>query len=359
MNEAKTDVNEFLKFHRLLVIGKRGYQPFYFPLQKGSKEPISNGSWKNNRLSVEKAVKLLKAGFNIALAATPNDELCILDRDDQAKWELSKETLSTTSRTRVGNHYFCWTKDKPQKNEKITERTTKANITTGGYGEIRSNWQYIVCAGSFVSSSKEVVEAEKGVSIPENELQNLGKYTVLKESHPSYISYDELPAVFRERVEESIKKQEQKPKIDTFKITRDITSAKRSKLYDLTLEEVLQCNIETARSRFPSLFHDSSTGANTCVSNGLLHCWRHLCFHTPLTCLGVRAGLGSCEMLGKPHKNSSGAQDALDVKDGKTIFQLWDYARKNGIIPENDKIPYAARKYKNLESVRAMIYGGK
>lgn len=357
MNELKTNPAEFLKFHRLLSIGTRGFKPFYFPLEQNGKNPLmgldaenigfDGKSWKNNQVTAQQAVKLLQRGFNIAIAGTSEDALVILDRDDQAKWELQKETLSTTSRTRLGNHYFCFTKDAPQKHEKITERTAKANISTGTFGEIRSNWQYVVTSGSFVPSIKEVVEADKGVPIPENELQNLGKYTVLKEAHPAYISYDELPLVFKERVESAIKKQQEKPQLNSFKpISKNGSIKKRSKLFDLTLEEVMQCNIETARSRFPSLFHDSSTGQNTAISNGLLHCWRHLCFHTPLTCLGIRAGLGDCESLGKAHRNSSGARDALDLKDGQTIYKLWKFGRENGILPKDDRMPMSAFKWR-------------
>jgi putative DNA primase/helicase len=61
--------------------------------------------------------------------------------------------------------------------------------------------------------------------------------------------------------------------------------------------------------------------------------------------LAVKAGLGTCEQLGKPH---GGGSFGIDFQDGYTIYRLWNYAKKRGLIPESDPIPHSALVYYTL-----------
>jgi len=331
----KTDPEEFKKFHALLTRDRPDYQPFYFPLNPNSKDPLDSKSWKSNRITVEQAVKYLEMGYNIGIAATDTDILVLMDADDLEKVGAFKPTLTVISRKRIGKHGFYFTKDKPS--ETIFEDSAKQNIATEDAGEIRAKWQYVVCTGSYVPVSPLELEL-----IPENDRANAGRYTLGNELPVNEITFSELPEVYRNCLLE--KRQAEisaKIKKESSTTNRSYEPGKyRSKLWDLTLEDVTGKNTD-AQGRFPSLFHGSETGKNTSISNGLLHCWRHSVSHTPLTALAVLSGISDCSHAGYGH-NGSGTSN-LDFKDGKTLFELWLYAKcKLKIIPEDDPIPSSA-----------------
>ena len=74
-------------------------------------------------------------------------------------------------------------------------------------------------------------------------------------------------------------------------------------------------------------------------------CWRHNVSHSALSALAVMSGMTTCQEAGWGHKNAGVGPSTLDFKDGKTIYELWKYAKKNGFIPEDDRIPYSAYLY--------------
>jgi hypothetical protein len=63
--------------------------------------------------------------------------------------------------------------------------------------------------------------------------------------------------------------------------------------------------------------------------------------HTPLTALAVMAGIGQCSSVRYGH-NGSGSSNLGFDKD--TVLKLWEYARKEGMIPENDPKPFSTVK---------------
>jgi putative DNA primase/helicase len=331
----KTDPEEFKKFHALLTRDRPDYQPFYFPLNPNSKDPLDNKSWKANRITEEQAVKYLEMGFNIGIAATDTDILVLMDADDLEKVGAFKPTLTIISRKRIGKHGYYFTKDKPA--ETIFDDSAKQNIATENAGEIRAKWQYVVCAGSYVPVSLEELER-----IPETDRANAGRYTLCNELLVNQITFNELPEVYRNCLRE--KRQAEvsaKIKKETSAINRPPESGKyRSKLWDLTLEDVTGKNTDV-QGRFPSLFHGSETGKNNSISNGLLHCWRHNVSHTPLTALAILSGISDCSHAGYGH-NGSGSSN-LNFRDGKTVFDLWLFAKRDlKIIPQDDPIPSSA-----------------
>ncbi|MFA7206775.1 MAG: hypothetical protein WC102_10655, partial [Saccharofermentanales bacterium] len=60
----------------------------------------------------------------------------------------------------------------------------------------------------------------------------------------------------------------------------------------------------------------------------------------------------------KPH---GGGSFGIDFQDGHTIYQLWKYAKKRGLIPESDPIPHSALVYyslnKNLCKKKELVQG--
>jgi putative DNA primase/helicase len=52
----------------------------------------------------------------------------------------------------------------------------------------------------------------------------------------------------------------------------------------------------------------------------------------------------TCREAGSPHKGG-GAGESQIIDDNGAIFHAWLYAKKNGYIPEDDKIPVKAMHY--------------
>lgn len=340
MAEIQTKPDEFKKFHQLLVMDKVGYEPFYFALTEHGKEPIGGISWKKAKLTFEQAYAKMKNGFNIGIAGTDVDDLVIIDIDDLSKITDIKPTLISKSRKRIGQHCFYFTKDEITDN--IFIDSAKQNIATEKYGEMRSNWQYVVAAGSFVPVNKEEKDDDGNIlwdRIPEEEKQHAGKYTVFSDVGVSDIAFAELPIVFRDLIAEKRTAEVKKMVDDKELSVVGNTDGVRSALYSLKIEDVCGKSVMDGSERFPSLFHGSKTGANTSIRTGLLHCWRHSVSHSPLSALAVRAGLMECSSAGYPHGHG---HSSLNLKDGQTIFKLWEFAKKESIIPKDDPIPARA-----------------
>ena len=100
----------------------------------------------------------MREGFNIGIAGTDKDNLCIVDIDNLEAVGGAKTTLTVKSRKQIGRHCFYFTKDEPSQGEgAIFNNSAKQNIATEYAGEVRSNWQYVVCSGSFVPCSEEEI----------------------------------------------------------------------------------------------------------------------------------------------------------------------------------------------------------
>jgi P4 family phage/plasmid primase-like protien len=332
----ETDINQFKKFHELLTHGNSDYEPFYFRLTKNGKDPAVTKSWKESRLSVEDAIKTMSDGYNIGIAATSEDRLVIMDVDDLSEVGEFKETLTCTSRKRIGRHAFYFTEDTLPEN--IFVDSAKQNIATENAGEIRSNWQYVVAAGSYVPVNEEEFEL-----IPDDDKINAGKYTVINYINPVGIIYDEFPDVYKKCIE--VKRQDA-IKAEIGKKNRELkrTNVKtdnKSALYELDITDVVGSSHKD-NMRFPSLFHGSETGKNTSIKDGLLHCWRHNVSHNAFTAIAVMAGIAECGRAGFDH--GSGVS-GIDFSDGETVFNVWKYAKEQGYIPDDDPIPTNALCY--------------
>ena len=338
--ETKTDIHEFVLFHELLT--KKAphlFEPFYFPVEKNGKEPVPGISWKRNGKTFQQALKLMQAGYNIGIAGTDEDILCIMDVDDmgQVPAEQIKPTLEVTSRKRIGRHYYYFSPD----------GSAKRNIPTGSAGELRSRGQYVLAPGSYVPCAYHEVER-----MPEVERKNAGLYTVTCSREAVEITFDELPNVYKSRHIEMLKLQaeaEKKARERKNRIVPKVIKYK-SALWDLSITDVSGLpNTGYKKVPMPSEIHGSETGHNCSVNNGLLHCWRHNVTHCAFSYLGVLAGIGNCEQLGKPHGSGS---FGIDFQNRSTIYKIWEYAKQHGYIPEDDPIPHAGLVYYAIEKKR-------
>lgn len=334
---------EFKKFHTALMSrAPKGYEPYYFPLTVGDKDPRPGVSWKKNRKTFKEALALLTKGINIGIAATDTDQLVIVDVDniDLVPLETVKPTLTVISRRRVGRHHFYFTNDPLATS--CLENSAKQNIPADAPGEVRAAWQYVVVAGSFVHTSA----AEKA-KIPEGDRNNAGRYSVFLDIPPATITYEELPAPYRDFLEQqrdaeisaSLRKESKK-------VWGTEDEKNRSKLWSLTIRDVTGVEVQE-RQKFASLLHDSSTEKNTSIGMELMHCWRHNVSHNALTYLAVCAGLSTCSLAGFGHKNSSASN--IDLTDPETVYTLWNYAREHEFIPPHDPMPARAMVFYALD----------
>ncbi|MFA7036662.1 MAG: hypothetical protein WC183_10125, partial [Methanosarcina sp.] len=117
LSAGNTDPEEFKNFHQLLTKGNPDYQPFYFPLVKNGKDPLPGISWKKNRKTFSEACSLMREGFNIGIAGTDKDNLCIVDIDNLEAVGEVKTTLTVKSRKQIGKHCFYFTNDEPAQGE--------------------------------------------------------------------------------------------------------------------------------------------------------------------------------------------------------------------------------------------------
>lgn len=326
-----TDPNEFKRFHmKLLQTAPKGYMPFYFPLEKEGKDPLERKSWKRNRKTFAESYYLMKKGFNIGIAATANDPLGIVDIDDLEQVPVIKPTLQVTSRKRIGRHnyFFCF------------GGTAKKNIATKDAGEVRSVWQYVLAPGSYVPCSQEEIDR-----MPEEERPYAGRYTLNNELSVSEITYEELPSVYKIRYAEIVHDEvESAIRHVKRKHTGQRQPGKyRSAIWDLDITDVSGVrNTGGRRVPMPSEIHGSETGHNCSVSHGLLHCWRHDVTHNAFSYLAMLAGVMSCERAGLPH---GGHYFGVDQQDGHIVFEVWNYAKDRGFIPQDDPIPQKALAY--------------
>ena len=196
---------EFKRFHELLMSeAPPGYQPHYFKVRRCSKAPATQfGSWKHSdaRLSIDEALQWMQKGGNVGIAGrgacencadeneadcpvcegTPVDDALVnvdIDDDEETTPDDVPSSLRARSRSRTGWHtwYFNESGDVP-------------NVPTDEYGEIRTDWQYVVAPGSFVASVSDEIPADA---------TDAGYYTVADAEPVAQVTYDDLPEVFHD-----------------------------------------------------------------------------------------------------------------------------------------------------------------
>lgn len=328
------------------------YNPYLFPIEPNDKYPLEDYPWKpgiskktgepypGNRVSKEKAIKLLGEGYNIGIAGTDTDKLTIMDKDDLAAVGPSKKTLATKSSKQIGEHHFYFTDDPVIKGKISTAHSAKQNNPTGTAGEIRSVWQFVVACGSFFPCRPENV-----LNIPEEDRSFAGHYRLFQRTEVANITYEEFPEVYRKQVEKTrqIINKKEKQWTESNKKEKIIYNGKGSAIWNLSLYDVTGLRDNPGvYFRIPSGFgHGSDTGGNCCVSNGRATCWRHQVTHTGLTALAVYAGVADCDD-GIPHGSH---HTGIDFQDPKVQWGMWEYAQRHGLLPKGDKIPAKALRY--------------
>ena len=328
------DINEFTKFHRCLMkSAPEGYKPHYFKLVRHGKTPLPGRSWKKDApLNFRYACKWMLQGGNIGIAGMEWDELVNIDLDgEHVDKSTLKPTLTTRSRSRTGIHGFYFSDEKDE----------IPNISTDDDGEVRSQNEYVVCAGSYVP-------VDDPSRIPEQWRDRAGYYTVEDARPPTKIVFDELPQIFKDQYNKAKAQEAERAKNRENLKPRERTG-QCSAVFDVTAYDVvLREGGETEPSeRWGSIFHDSKTEANMSLSrNGkYLHCWRHKVYHNGLSALTVLSGHKTCFDAGSPHKDTVGCSG---VDDG-AILHAWIYAKQNWYIPENDPVPVRALNYVALK----------
>lgn len=339
----KTDEEEFMKFTEKLMNPKtapKGYKPWFIRCKKKGKDPDTKISWKaeKSRLTPAEAKRRLRNNWgNVGIAGRRNDRLLLLDVDDPEIESELKPTLKIRSRSRVGTHAIYWADPEDEK--------LPANIPTEE-GELRTDDQYVVAPGSFVPCKEtELREKRAAGEITREQKQQVmqdsqrGYYTLDNDREINTLSFEELPKVFQEeyrkRKEREKKAHEEK---EDFNPDEVASKGNRSALFDLSISDL------TARGfdgRDPHPLHASDTGANWSISEGVGHCWRHEVSLNALQFLCVECGYLSCHEAGTPH---NGAGSAV-IGNNEAIWKAWLHAKKEGYIPEDDKIPAKAMKY--------------
>jgi len=331
-------VKQFEEFHSwLMSTAPKGYSPWFFPVKANGKdpdpkailkiEPSSKGSWHHisAQLSKEQCVERLRAGGNIGISARNGDALIIGDIDELKYIEQSPRTLSITSRKRDGIHFFGWDKD----------GTAKINQPTD-YGEMRSNNQYVVACGGYVPvNEKDLVKLSDAAKAD----KYLGYYTLRNETNPVFLTFDSLPAFFREKKAadnvsdaEVAQREEKKTYVNK--------GGKYSELFKLKMSDVVDTIPSNKRVGHP--LHESDTDANFSLSKdgNLGHCWRHLVALNPVQYLCVKAGYSNCLDAGTPHKaEENGGRKYSKIKgDKKALEVAYNEAVKMKLIKEWEQI---------------------
>ena len=320
-------LKNFSEFYSLLMSNApEGYIPWFFPCSKNGKNPsveailkidsTSKGSWhhENARLTKEKALDLIKQGYNIGISAREKDPLIIIDIDEEKFLEqIPKNTLTVTSRKIAGCHAFCWDKD----------GSAKINLATD-YGEIRSKNQYVLACGSYVqfdiNSEKDKNTFDK---LPQYAKINkhIGHYTLKDRIIPKKICFDDLPDFFKKKTEQNTEMEAdvyQKEEIKSYS-NKD---GKYTELFNLKVSDIIGKIPSTKRRGHP--LHESDTDANFSLSkDGTIgHCWRHMVSLNAVQYLCVKSGYIKCEDAGTPHKIVGNSQGISKIRGNKEAYDI-------------------------------------
>ena len=348
-------VNQFKRFYELLMKNAPlGYKPWFFPCDKGGKNPSalailklnreSKGSWHHDsaRLDYDEVIEHIKQGYNIGISARNNDPLIIGDIDEKEYLnQVPKETLTAISRKRCGRHFFGWDKD----------GSAKVNTPTN-YGELRSNNQYVLACGSYVPFDLTNEKEKKAFENLSEEAKNdklLGYYTVGEEHSPKEIGFDELPEFFKMHIlmgEQEVHEAEPKKEYKEFQ-----GEGKYSELFKLKMSDIIGKLPASKRVGHP--LHESDTDSNFSISSdgSLCHCWRHLRALNPVQFLCVKAGYCDCLSAGTPQmegdKNGKFLpQKPSKLKGDKEAFEVaYKEAVKMGLIKEYKELKQASQVF--------------
>lgn len=343
-----TNPAELEVFHEYLTMdAPSGYKPHYFKCNPLGKDPIERISWKAQyaRLTIADAVKWMGRGGNVGIAGMEYDPLTIVDLDGgKVTWDI--DTLRDRSGSRCGSHCYTFSA-----NPKIP------NIDTDDYGEVRSQAQYVIAPGSFI----EITKPNPKKPCPPGEEANLGKYTVELPRPVKWITYEDLPEVFRNTHLADLKAEAEAVPLATRSGVKHLRDGPHSALFDLQVSDIITRfgGSTIPGKRWASIIHDSSTEANMSYSKeGLAHCWRHNVSLNAIQLLTALSGYMSCGDAGTPHKGTAG-RSRVTGDDG-AILAAWLYAKKRGLIPESDPIPvralnHIARKHLGFKAVAGQL----
>lgn len=318
------------------------YTPWYFPVVKEGKAPDVKISWKTEKARITRAEadERLAKGLNVGISGRKNDQLILLDIDDPAIESEIKPTLKIRSRSRTGTHAIYWAD--------TDDDILPTNIPTD-QGELRSSDQYLVAPGSYVPCTEEELEekVDNGEIGEEQKKRVLndeqrGQYTLDNYKDIAFLSFEELPQVFQDYYRKSSEKMKEiEERRKQIKHTGIGKNNKHSALFDLTIHDLAPT---VKDSREPHPIHESSTGENWSVSQGVGHCWRHLVSLNAIQYLCVESGYLSCLEAGSPHKNSNAGPSKM-IGDDRAIWEAWRHAKDKGYIPSDDAVPVRAIYY--------------
>lgn len=301
------DVQEFGRF-AALVPGSR-----FVVLQPGNKKPVSGAGGNRVYTDASGALEAMERGNNVGIMAS--DDVCVIDIDDPNILPdvLFPETLSVQSRKRIGTHYFYH----------YTDRRIDALKSISGVCDVQIHDRnaYVVAPGSFVACDDALIEA-----MPDSEKPFAGRYTIQNATAPHTINYDEVPAHIRWYAH-CARIPDAPPK------THVTETSGRNAVYDLSVADV----VGVKRGHFANPWHGSTGGANARMVGGKLMCYRCGVSHTGFTALAVSAGIATCQSAGYEF---NGGQSSVDRYDGDTLYTMWTYAVRNGILPV-DAVPPA------------------
>ncbi len=348
-------VNQFKRFYELLMKNAPlNYKPWFFPCDKGGKNPSalailklnreSKGSWHHDsaRLDYDEVIEHIQQGYNIGISARNGDPLIIGDIDEKEYLnQVPKETLTAISRKRCGRHFFGWDKD----------GSAKVNIPTN-YGELRSNNQYVLACGSYVAfdlTNEKEKKAFDNLSEEAKKDKYLGYYTLGEEYSPKEIGFDELPEFFKMHIlmgEQEVHEEEPKKEYKEFQ-----GEGKYSELFKLKMSDIIGKLPASKRVGHP--LHESDTDSNFSISSdgSLCHCWRHLRALNPVQFLCVKAGYCDCLTAGTPHRerDKNGKflpQKPSKLKGDKEAFEVaYKEAVKMGLIKEYKELKQASQVF--------------
>lgn len=354
-------INQFLEFYDLLMKNApENYKPWFFPCEKNNKNPSpqailnldrnSKGSWHHEsaRLTKEKAIELIKQGYNIGISARENDPLIIIDIDNpKFSDKFPEDTLTTYSRKRAGGHLFYWDKN----------GTAKINLPTDD-GEIRSNNQYVLSPGSYVPfnlESKKEVESFEQLPLWAKQDRLRGYYTIRnKTNRLKKISFDEVPEFFKKAKEREI--EEETKILQSEEQKQYKKEGKYSELFNLKVSDII--GKLPSKKRYSHPLHESDTNANFSLSEdgSIGHCWRHLVSLNPVQFLCVKNGYAKCQDAGTPHKGRGISKIRGDKKALEVAYQE---ALDMGLISEwkgNKNIKKITKNYYNKVELAENIW---
>jgi len=297
------------------------------------------GNWKSlwARLNLDEAIDRLKAGKNVGIAALSNDDLIICDIDDWNYVKYAPDTLISKSRKRLAIHCFMF------KNKK--DNILPINIPTE-HGELRSADQYVVAPGSYCTTNKKDIDKEPVSEELKHEAKtdpDLGRYTVWKAKAPIYVTWQDIPEFYRKQKEKVDSEEKASIEIRKKQMLKNKTipsDGKKSALFNLEINDIVSC----PNHREPHPLHNSTTGKNFGICDGLAQCFRHGVSLNAIQFLVVKSGYMNCDEAGTGHKNSNAGSSKVTGDDG-SIFHAWLQAKRDNLIPVDDPIPLRAMKY--------------